>query len=401
MRKILTTSLIISLLATCLPAQAIWRSVICSTGSTLSGNAGTLTATFGQCPGCGTLEGSAGYLTQGFQQPSGKDCKIEAAFEYQENTGNCGTTFDFSFTGNTANANVTYEWDFGQDAFPQTSNMVDPQGVAYAVPGMKTVQLKLTTTGCQRIAMLDILVSATGFSTNPVVTNIACKGQRNGAIELEFNGGTQPFTVNWSDGSTGEAMQSAPAGDYAYTVTDAIGCTSSNMATIAEPTDTVSVQVAVTNETCAGDNDGQLLATAAGGTPPYQFLWSNNATGDKAEGLSGGIYTATVTDSRGCSVSFEAKVGQMCTPGITDILTPNGDGENETWIIEDIESFPDNEVEMFNRWGERVWNVKGYDNTWTGTNNRGQPLPVGAYYFMIHLNDVSNTVLTGSLTIVR
>ena len=74
---------------------------------------------------------------------------------------------------------------------------------------------------------------------------------------------------------------------------------------------------------------------------------------------------------------------------------------NDTWVIQDIESFPENNIEIFNRWGEKVFNEDGYVNTWAGTTNDGTPLTEGAYYYVVKLNDSNNKVLTGSITIVR
>ena len=73
------------------------------------------------------------------------------------------------------------------------------------------------------------------------------------------------------------------------------------------------------------------------------------------------------------------------------IMTPNGDGLNDTFIIEGIESIPGNELILFNRWGVEVFNMRDYDNSFDGTSNgrvtinEGQELPVGTYYYVLKI----------------
>lgn len=94
-------------------------------------------------------------------------------------------------------------------------------------------------------------------------------------------------------------------------------------------------------------------------------------------------------------------LGEDCDFYIEDAVSPNNDGQNETWVIRGIDQFPENEVSVFNRWGQEVWRQKGYNNDWTGTNEDGDLLPVGAYYYVLKLNDANNRVLSGSVTIIR
>ncbi|MCK8522151.1 gliding motility-associated C-terminal domain-containing protein [Aquimarina sp. D1M17] len=70
-------------------------------------------------------------------------------------------------------------------------------------------------------------------------------------------------------------------------------------------------------------------------------------------------------------------------------VSPNGDGQNDTFIIQGIAQFPENELSIFNRWGVEVYNKKGYDNSWGGLSEgratiaKGEELPVGTYYYVL------------------
>ncbi|MEW7290994.1 gliding motility-associated C-terminal domain-containing protein [Aquimarina sp. 2304DJ70-9] len=72
-------------------------------------------------------------------------------------------------------------------------------------------------------------------------------------------------------------------------------------------------------------------------------------------------------------------------------VSPNGDGFNDTFIIQGIAQFPNNELSIFNRWGVEIYNKKGYDNSWGGISEgratiaKGEELPVGTYYYVLKI----------------
>ncbi|MBE0649017.1 MAG: gliding motility-associated C-terminal domain-containing protein [Bacteroidales bacterium] len=76
---------------------------------------------------------------------------------------------------------------------------------------------------------------------------------------------------------------------------------------------------------------------------------------------------------------------------IYNVITPNGDRVNDTWIITCIEQHPDNSVQIVNRWGDRIRSFERYDNVdqvWDGTNHRGEPVPDGTYYYVLTIKDM-------------
>lgn len=71
-------------------------------------------------------------------------------------------------------------------------------------------------------------------------------------------------------------------------------------------------------------------------------------------------------------------------------ITPNGDNVNDTWVIDGIERYPENTVQIYGRWGEKVWEGENYDNVnviWTGLNRAGNELPEGTYIYFIELKN--------------
>ncbi len=95
-----------------------------------------------------------------------------------------------------------------------------------------------------------------------------------------------------------------------------------------------------------------------------------------------------------------------CTSAITQKkkygFSPNGDGINDTWTIDNIYLYPNNTVKVFNRSGRMVFEQKAYKNTWNGISNKGgngERLPVGPYLFIIELNDGAIKPIQGWLYI--
>jgi gliding motility-associated-like protein len=84
---------------------------------------------------------------------------------------------------------------------------------------------------------------------------------------------------------------------------------------------------------------------------------------------------------------------------IFNAVTPNGDGMNDTWIIQGIENYPDNRVFIFNRWGDEIHYLEGYDNTriyWDGKDKKDKVLPDGTYYYVFYIKiDGIEQVFTG------
>lgn len=113
------------------------------------------------------------------------------------------------------------------------------------------------------------------------------------------------------------------------------------------------------------------------------------------------VYSVTVTSPDGCVNSDSMYVDVLFPINITNTITPNGDGINEEWVLDGSIAFPNMEMEIFNRWGEELFQSAGYDVPWDGTYE-GKMLPSGTYYYIIRLNDPQfPDPLTGPITILR
>ncbi|SDM57569.1 gliding motility-associated C-terminal domain-containing protein [Pedobacter steynii] len=110
-------------------------------------------------------------------------------------------------------------------------------------------------------------------------------------------------------------------------------------------------------------------------------------------------YTVTATTPTGCTATASIVLSPQDSLVVANVLTPNRDGKNDTWMIWGIEKLADNEVKVMDRQGRLVFSRKNYNNDWDGSYN-GAALPQGGYYYVIETND-GNKPKTGVLTIIK
>lgn len=110
-------------------------------------------------------------------------------------------------------------------------------------------------------------------------------------------------------------------------------------------------------------------------------------------------YTLTVTDSRGCVTSDVMHVKVLEPLKIPNTFTPNGDGVNDVWNINDLLNYPGATVNVYTRNGDKVFTSNGYQTAWDGTFN-GTPLPFGTYYYIVN-STFENLSFSGYITIIK
>ncbi len=142
--------------------------------------------------------------------------------------------------------------------------------------------------------------------------------------------------------------------------------------------------------TCRNKQTGVIKINTTGGLAPYYAYWSDivdDSTIFQREDLAAGTYVIFVTDSYLGSDSLTVVIEETddCVRAYTGI-TPNGDGANDSWYIINIDAFPENEVQIYSRWGNMVWETQNYNNEsnyWSGQSKSSDRLPDGTYFFVI------------------
>jgi len=135
-------------------------------------------------------------------------------------------------------------------------------------------------------------------------------------------------------------------------------------------------------------------------TPSFSL---SNATDivTKAFPIQTTTYTITATSLQGCKESDDVQVKVYVPLDIPNVFSPNGDGVHDRWVIRNIEQFPQSRMQIFNRYGDMILERFAYSsaNAWDGTIN-GSPAPVGAYYYVLTLNQ-ERRAIGGIISIIR
>jgi len=160
--------------------------------------------------------------------------------------------------------------------------------------------------GCTSAASV-VINEPSAIVVTESITNASCNGTGDGSISVTTSGGTSPYSYFWSVPGNGTQITNLTAGNYSVTVTDNNGCTSVQNYTVAQPA-AIAISSSATNVTCYGLNNGTATVTPSGGTAPYTYQWSNNASTATAINLAAGTYTATITDNNGCIITVSESI---------------------------------------------------------------------------------------------
>ncbi|KAA3645756.1 MAG: hypothetical protein DWP98_11105 [Bacteroidetes bacterium] len=161
--------------------------------------------------------------------------------------------------------------------------------------------------------------------------------------------------------------------------------------------DLIFYDITVEPASCIGQNNGfARIENITGCSGPYTILWSNGKTGSFNGNLGAGEYFVQITSSDNCtSQNYNFTVGTIsnepCILKFYSGITPNADGINDKWVIDNIEAFPENEVNIFNRLGNRIYKATNYNNNnvvWSGQNLSGGNSPSDTYFFVFEASGV-------------
>ena len=246
-----------------------------------------------------------------------------------------------------------------------------------------------------------VITQPTDFNIEDNIKNIECNGYNSGEIELLITGATAPYTFNWSSvNSSNDSIYNLSAGVYTISIIDNNNCTISESFTITEPESLENISN-ITYE----NNSGRISIETTGGTPDYTYNWSNSANTNTVNDLIGGNYSVTVIDANNCADTLFFSIEDMNPIIIPTVFTPNGDGKNDTWNIQNIETIENIDIYIYNRWGDSVFSKScsgiEYSNKslqWNGNFN-GKELPLGTYVYIVVVNKTDEH--KGTVTIIR
>jgi gliding motility-associated-like protein len=320
-----------------------------------------------------------------------------------------------SIADGTENA-FTYLWNFGDPASGalNTSVAKNPAPHIYNTAGPFTVTLTVTSgsncvhTFSRIIDFIHPQPKAAFDFNKPGV----CVGDNVTFRDLSSGADGTVSQWNWVFGDGNASMLNAPVHTYAtagtYNVSlhiiNSFGC---NSDTVTRPFIVYPYPVVSAGPDRVVLQGGLLSLQAVASGNNLQYLWTpatylNNTSLSipTASNVQDDItYTLTVTASGGCKSSDNMFVKVLKAPNIPNTFSPNGDGINEIWTIEYLDSYPDNRVQVFTRAGQLVFESRGYKTAWNGTMN-GKILPTDTYYYIIEPG-TGRKPMTGYVTILK
>lgn len=257
----------------------------------------------------------------------------------------------------------------------------------------------LDTNGCQFTQAVEIYEPDTliwQINSYPV----SCYKGTDGNADLSITGGTLPYSILWSDSSINEDLLNTTAGNYSVVVTDRNNCTVKGNTSITQP-DSISLSSRISGTTCIDNNDGSIDIFVKGGVGDYSYLWSNEEITQDIYNLAGGEYYLQLQDQNGCSRvdTFFINSSTIDCIDPPNAFTPDADGYNDTWVLDNIQNYEGATIQIFNKWGTLVFESDHNYESWDGSY-QGNTLPSATYYYVIDLNKGS-APYTGPLTIVK
>ena len=269
--------------------------------------------------------------------------------------------------------------------------------------GTYSVVVSDNVTGCKDRASFNLNPKGIQNAQLQQIQDESCNGD-DGRIEVEE---IQGYFITWSTGENTWAIEDLSAGVYTFTYGPEGGECNGTGSYEIEACQEPGFRVNVKNHCIDTENlgNGRIVLEPFNNNENYQVIWSDGQEGMVARDLEEGEYEATITDEFGCISSISATIrseecDDFCELRFYDVITPNNDGENDFFEIENIEFCADNELRIFNRWGSEVFFAAPYNNDWNGISRIGNsPLPEGAYYYTLTVKSPVRKVYTGMINI--
>ncbi len=244
---------------------------------------------------------------------------------------------------------------------------------------------------------LNLAIKANGQAVPDGIFNL-CEGNE-AELSVQANDGQ----VLWSTGETSAKIIIKEAGNYSVTSGGNSGCSSADEIEV-KVVENVDVEITSGSQRIESGSSAQLGAQGAEfyEWSPVDFLDNPNISNPLASPLETTEYKVVGSNSYGCldSASATVYVDEKVAIKVDAprSFTPNGDGQNDLWIINNIDVYESCPIRIFNRNGQNVYESSQYNNDWDGYMN-GKELPEGAYYFILTCG--ASEVHTGDITLIR
>ena len=237
-----------------------------------------------------------------FSLPTPLQVKVDSTHDVNCIGGESGAIF---VQVNGGSPNYFYDWKDEAGSIISHDTILDSIGV-----GIYSLDLA-DSHGC--MSTIENLPVINGNSTIQMdtfyITDVKCRGDLTGSIDISVSGGRFPYVFSWDylGGTPGEDLFNVPSGDYSVEVIDANNCKAEFFDFfIDEPADSLLLGTTVDLPSCFGMSDGQIIGQVTGGGSPYEYQWTLDGeviageTSDTLMDVASGTYIMIVSDTFGC-----------------------------------------------------------------------------------------------------
>ncbi len=220
-----------------------------------------------------------------------------------------------------------------------------------------------------------------------------CEFNNNGYIAINITGGTNPMTFNLNNGSAinnSGVFSNLNSGLYSIAVIDANGCSIATNINILPPVNPMQIVTTYQEIQCNGNStDGWAEVVASQGASPYSYLWNTEpaTTTPRVEGLYAGTFIITVADANGC-INKDTVLLRDPSYCCTNLYVPNAFSPNQDGINDNLKIFTDTKIlnpimQVYDRWGNKVYETEDITNSWKGEYSNGQLGEMGIYFYLL------------------
>ncbi|RXK82942.1 MBG domain-containing protein [Filimonas effusa] len=318
---------------------------------------------------------------------SGSQLRTTAALDYEQknsfsvrvrSTTQFGVTFDKVFTLSIQDVNEAPQ--LNQPAAKTLCYTKDQQTVALSGinAGPEVAQTTTLSVQSDNAGLFEVLqVTGSGTTGNVrFIVKDGASGSANVTVTVQDNGGTANGGVDKTSKTFRVVVNPLPV----FTIASEKGN---------------SISLGVTTRLIINGASGSVNWSPATGLD-YPLSFSPNA-----RPMQSTTYTATVTSYEGCVSSQQIAIDvreDFQAIGQKMLITPNGDGINDFFVLDNLDAYPNNRLQVFDRAGKTVYERRNYDNSWNGTLNN-KPLVNGTYFYVLTVNN--QVIRKGTVTIVN
>ncbi|MEX2591083.1 MAG: PKD domain-containing protein [Chitinophagales bacterium] len=299
---------------------------------------------------------------------------------------------------------ISYEWDNSGMHFSSQTDY------SYLFPdsGLYNIKLRAQSSfGCVDSSEADIEIYPLPKFSHYIEP--ACFGENDGEIIIIPKGGTFPYEINWTDGENIFVREELYSGTYSFTISDKYSCATDSSLYVDQPDHPVILQVEPDSTEIIFGTEVELYVSG-NYDPHLNYEWLNpvrltcsDCQDPVADPLEYILYTVEATDTQGCKGIAKAEVFVkfdyiFFAP---TAFTPNGDGNNDTFKVY-ARGVKNIELNIFNRWGELLFETHDIENGWNGLY-RGELLnpDVFVYHVVIEYLNGYKKSHRGSFTLIR